>query len=81
MRAAAVVAHLQSRDELTELWVKGDAGEGFETLVDRAVDAAGLSRSVLAEAVREAAEIKTVPQAVDTGKQEMVKATDVDMTG
>jgi exosome complex component MTR3 len=81
LRAAAVVAHLQSRDELTELWVKGDAGEGFETLIDRAVDAAGLSRSVLAEAVREAAEIKTGPQAVDTGKQEVVKATDVDMTG
>jgi exosome complex component MTR3 len=81
LRAAAVVAHLQSRDELTELWVKGDAGEGFETLIDRAVDAAGLSRSVLAEAVREAAEVKTSPQAVDTGKQEVVKATDVDMTG
>jgi exosome complex component MTR3 len=81
LRAAAVVAHLQSRDELTELWVKGDAGKGFETLIDRAVDAAGLSRSVLAEAVREAAEIKTSPQTVDTGKQEVVKATDVDMTG
>lgn len=80
LRAAAVVAHLQSRDELTELWVKGDAGQGFETLVDRAVGAAGLSRSVLAEAVREAAEIKTSPQTMDAGKQE-VKSTDVDMTG
>lgn len=80
LRAAAVVAHLQSRDELTELWVKGDAGQGFETLVDRAVDAAGLSRSVLAEAVREAAEIKTSPQTVNAGKQQ-VKSTDVDMTG
>ncbi|KAI5198426.1 exoribonuclease family protein [Aureobasidium subglaciale] len=81
LRAAAVVAHLQSRDELTELWVKGNSGEGFETLVDRAVDAAGQSRSVLAEAVREAAEIKTSAQTVDAGKQEVIKVTDVEMTG
>lgn len=81
LRAAAVVAYLQSRDELTELWVKGDAGEGFETLVDRAVEAAGLSRSVLAEAVREAAEFKTGVQTADNTKQETAKGADVEMTG
>jgi exosome complex component MTR3 len=76
LRAAAVVAHLQSRDELTELWVKGDAGDAFETLIDRAVQAAGLSRSVLAEALRESAEFKT-----ESVQQEKVKTADVDMTG
>lgn len=59
MKAACVVGYLQSRDEITEMWMKGDAGGETEVLIDQAVKAASMTRSVLAEAVREAAEMKT----------------------
>ncbi|KAK3075221.1 3'-5'-exoribonuclease [Teratosphaeriaceae sp. CCFEE 6253] len=58
--AACVVGYLESRDEVTELWLKGDGGNSVEALVDSAVRAAILSRTVLAEAVREAAVVKMV---------------------
>lgn len=60
--SACVVAYLPGRDEITELWLKGDssmAGDersGHEALIDGAVDAARGAHSVLAEAVRESAE-------------------------
>ncbi|KAL9062288.1 MAG: hypothetical protein Q9157_009058 [Trypethelium eluteriae] len=56
--AAAMVAYLQSRDEITELWVKGDAGIDIEDLINGAVHAASGSRTVLAEELREAGERK-----------------------
>lgn len=58
IKAACVVALLQSRDEMTEMWLKGDAGGETEALVDEAVKAASMTRTVLAEAVREATELK-----------------------
>lgn len=67
--ATCVVGHLQSRDEVTELWTKGDLAQaggqasrslGFEFLVDRAVEAAVATRLVLLEAVKEATERKIV---------------------
>lgn len=58
VRAACVVAYLQSRDEVTEMWVKGDVGADVESLVDQAVKAATLTRGVLVEAVKEAVEAK-----------------------
>lgn len=58
MRAACVVGYLQSRDEVTEMWMKGDAGAESEALVDQAVKAATMTRSVLAEAVKEATVLK-----------------------
>jgi len=56
--AACVVGYLQSRDELTEVWMKGSAGaEGADDgLVDRAVEAAAAARTVLAAALRESTE-------------------------
>lgn len=60
--AACVVAYLPGRDEITELWLKGDssrAGDersGHEALIDGAVDAARGAHTVLAEAVTESAE-------------------------
>jgi exosome complex component MTR3 len=51
--AACTVAYLQSSDEITELWMKGDAGNNVERLTEHAVRAANMTRSVLAEAVRE----------------------------
>ncbi|OJD19483.1 hypothetical protein AJ78_00551 [Emergomyces pasteurianus Ep9510] len=64
--SACVVGYMPSRDEITELWLRGDtsnivAGSGnaatsHEALIDAAVDAARGAQSVLAEAVRESAE-------------------------
>ena len=61
-----VVAYLPSRDEVTELWLKGDSSRlslgsddnrmGHEALIDGAVDAAKGAHTVLVEAVRESAE-------------------------
>jgi len=69
--AACVVGYLSARDEVTELWVKGDLpGPSFgnkkdssseqtlEELMDLAVDAAMGARVVLGEAVKEAAELR-----------------------
>ena len=59
--AACVIGYLQSRDEVTETWAKGDitassdgtgtAPMGFDTLVDQAVEAAMAARRVLVEAL------------------------------
>ncbi|CAK3870307.1 Hypothetical predicted protein [Lecanosticta acicola] len=58
LRAACVIGYLQSRDEITEMWMKGESGSQTEALVDGAVRAAVLTRTVLAEAVKEATEAK-----------------------
>lgn len=84
MKAACVVGYLQSRDEVTEMWMKGDAGSQSEALIDNAVKAAVLTRSVLSEAVKEATEWKVgksgdaVDEVATAGKG---KAKDVQMTG
>ena len=59
--AMCVLGYLPNRDEITELWVKGDAAsaggsDGFETLMDNAVNAAKGVQTILQEAVRESAE-------------------------
>lgn len=81
--AACVVGYLQSRDEVTELWVKGDAGADPETLIDRAVEAAILSKSVLAEAVREGAEKKfgEVGKESNGHVKQPAKPQDIEMKG
>jgi len=56
--AACVVGYLVGRDEITELWMKGEAGEFAEQLVDKAVHASIATATVLREAVKEAAELK-----------------------
>ena len=77
-RAACVVGYLQSRDEITELWMKGDASDS-ERLINRAVEAAVLGRTVLAEAVKEAAEAKYGVQV--HGASDLTKEGDVVMAG
>ncbi|KAK6431931.1 3'-5'-exoribonuclease [Oleoguttula sp. CCFEE 5521] len=57
-RAACLVAHLQSRDEITEMWMKGDAGGDLEELIESAVQSATLARTVLVEAVKDSTEAK-----------------------
>ena len=65
--AAAIVAYLPGRDELTDLWVKGDighesrnTGQGatYEELADHAVQAALGSHRVLVAALKETADLK-----------------------
>ncbi|KAL9044952.1 MAG: hypothetical protein Q9214_001952 [Letrouitia sp. 1 TL-2023] len=66
--AVCVVGYLQVRDEITEIWVMGDALEsgekkaenqfGLESLVDHAVQAAAEARLVLLEAIKESTELK-----------------------
>lgn len=67
--AACVVAYLPSRDEITDLWLKGklvgtngqsdSTTSTYESLVDGAVQAAlGGSHHVLAAALKEAAEMR-----------------------
>jgi exosome complex component MTR3 len=58
LQAGCVVGYLQSRDEVTEVWMKGDVGSEAERLVDEAVKAASLTRMVLVEAVKEAVQAK-----------------------
>ncbi|KAF2765231.1 exoribonuclease family protein [Teratosphaeria nubilosa] len=86
VKAACVVGYLQRRDEVTEMWMKGDIGQGTEQLVDEAVKAANLSRTVLVEVVKESVQgkmaraqpSKGVSQATEAKKG---KATEVVMTG
>lgn len=61
--AASVVAYLPARDEITDLWVKGDIGHSdqnasYEELADNAVQAALGSHRVLVAALKESADIK-----------------------
>lgn len=61
--SACVVACMPARDEITELWLKGDSSKallgkddkrtGYEALIDGAVDAARGAHLVLEDAVRE----------------------------
>lgn len=83
IRAACLVAYLPSRDEITEMWMKGNAGTQTEDLIEQAVKCAGLARTVLADAVKEAVESKLgvvvpIDGEVSKGKG---KQTDVVMTG
>lgn len=85
IKAACVVGYLQSRDEITEMWMKGDAGADSETLIDSAVKAAALTRTVLADAVREATELKLskMPEVANGAPKAAVreKGKDVLMSG
>lgn len=85
IKAACVVGYLQSRDEITEMWMKGDAGAESETLIDSAVKAATLTRTVLADAVREATELKLskMPEVADSAPKAAAqeKRKDVLMSG
>ena len=66
--AACVIGYLQARDEITELWFRGNIAAStngnrgatmeFEPLVDQAVEAAVAARLVLVEAIKESTEVK-----------------------
>ena len=84
--AACVVGYLSSRDEITEIWTKGDSGNDPESLMDGAVEAAKASRAVLDAAVKESVE-KRLPgyEETEVGKavpkvKSSRRAEDVEMT-
>lgn len=54
-----VVGYLASRDEITELWMKGFAGAAGDELIDQAVQVAVATRTVLVEAIKESAQVKS----------------------
>jgi exosome complex component MTR3 len=66
--AACIVAYLPARDEITDLWVKGDIGHenqkssnpnsSYEELADNAVQAALGAHRVLIGALKETADMK-----------------------
>lgn len=72
--SACAVAYMPTRDEITELWLKGDSSKallgpddkrmGHEALVDGAVDAARGAYTVLGDAVKESAE-RFIGQMID----------------
>ncbi|QIW99481.1 hypothetical protein AMS68_004999 [Peltaster fructicola] len=53
LAALCVVAYLQSRDEITELWMRGNAGTQLDQLIEQATAAAKLERGVLVDALKE----------------------------
>lgn len=84
VQAACVVGYLQSRDEVTELWIRGDPGESVEALIDQAVKSAVLARTVLAEAVKESLELEgvtSIKEANGAPKSGGLKGKDVVMSG
>ncbi|OCL13852.1 exoribonuclease family protein [Glonium stellatum] len=80
--AGCVVGYLPGRDEITALWMKGEAGEFAEQVVDRAVQASIATMTVLKEAVKEAAELKFQGSAGgDKGIKSLGVSNDVEMVG
>lgn len=75
--AFCVVGYLHSRDEVTELWVKGntsnkddneDQGQtALDALTDRAVEAAMAARRVVVEAFKESTKFRIQSHSLDQG--------------
>ena len=71
IRTVCVVGYLQSRDEITELWSKGNGGASesvLEPLVDNAIEAAKAARSVVLQALDELVEQKAQLSTLDPRK-------------
>ncbi|KAF2690416.1 hypothetical protein K458DRAFT_399728 [Lentithecium fluviatile CBS 122367] len=80
--AACVVGYLASRDEITEIWMKGDVGADSDGLIEGATYAAVGSVGVLKDVLLEAVEAKFKNQAATTSKEGTKrKQQDVKMTG
>jgi exosome complex component MTR3 len=79
--AACAVAYLASRDEITEMWMKGDIGTDPDALVEGATHAAVGSLAVVKEVLLEALQAKFQGQLEGNESNLKRKAGDVDMTG
>ncbi|KAL1798573.1 hypothetical protein ACET3X_002610 [Alternaria dauci] len=79
--AACVVGYLASRDEITEIWMKGDVGSDPDALIEGATHAAVGSLAVVKEVLLEALQAKFQGQ-IEGGESGLKRKTrDVDMTG
>ena len=77
--AACVVGYLGSRDELVELWIKGEGTERTGTdLVDQAVHAARSSRTVLSEVLKENLENTVVHKTRTNAQKVCQRAREMD---
>lgn len=75
--AACAVGYLASRDEITEIWLKGDVGADPDEIIERATYAAAGSVSVLKEVLLESVEAKgKITGGGPKRKHEDVKMTD-----
>jgi exosome complex component MTR3 len=79
--AACVVGYLASRDEITEIWMKGDVGSDPGALIEGATHAAVGSLAVVKEVLLEALQAKFQGQIEGSEGGLKRKAQDVDMTG
>lgn len=79
--AACAVAYLASRDEITEMWMKGDIGADPDALIEGATHAAVGSLAVVKEVLLEALQAKFPGQLEGNENGTKRKAEDVDMTG
>ena len=79
--AACVVGYLASRDEITEMWMKGDVGSDPDALIEGATHAAVGSLAVVKEVLLEALQAKFQGQIESAESGLKRKAQDVDMTG
>lgn len=80
--SACVVGYLSTRDEVTEVWIRGDlaheggGGSSFDKLVDSAVAAARGAQLVLTEAVKESAEYWVLQQGKQSDPKKSTKIND-----
>ncbi|KAL5113964.1 3'-5'-exoribonuclease [Pleosporales sp. CAS-2024a] len=79
--AACAVAYLASRDEMTEVWMKGDIGADADALVAGATHAAVGSLAVVKDVLLEAMHSKFQGQLEGGDSSLKRKAGDVGMTG
>lgn len=79
--AACVVGYLASRDEITEIWLKGDVGADPGVLIEGATYAAVGSLAVVKEVLLEALQAKFQGQIESNDSGLKRKAQDVEMTG
>lgn len=79
--AACTVAYLASRDEITEMWMKGDIGTDPDALLEGATHAAVGTLAVVKEVLLEGLQAKFQEQIEGNEGGLKRKAQDVDMTG
>ncbi|KAI8942641.1 hypothetical protein NX059_000695 [Plenodomus lindquistii] len=79
--AACAIGYLASRDEITEIWMKGDVGSDPDALIEGATHAAVGGLAVVKEVLLEALQAKFQGQIESNEAGLKRKAADVEMTG
>lgn len=79
--AACAVGYLASRDEVTEIWMKGDVGSDPDALIEGATHASVGSLAVVKEVLLESIQAKFQEQVENSQGAQKRKAQDVEMTG